>query len=147
MDVTDRPAGTTDRRVPAPERARDRLRRLLLRLRYLTPAIVLLKPKRPHGRLPDRASSAAVLEELARLPISTWRYQWDPADVRHLGPMAQDFAAAFGLGPDERVIDGTDAAGVNMAATQALYRRVRALEQRVVEMEAKLAERGADADP
>ena len=114
---------------------RSRLARWLLRLRYFSPVIVLLRPRRPVGRLPDPATPDAVLQELSRLPISTWRYRWDPDDVRHLGPMAQDFAAAFGLGPDERVITSVDAQGVSLAAAQALHARLVALEQRVSELE------------
>lgn len=69
-----------------------------------------------------------ILEKLAALPISTWNYRWDPPEVRHLGPMAQDFAAAFGLGTDDRSIHTIDASGVAMVAIQALYRRVADLE-------------------
>jgi hypothetical protein len=65
-----------------------------------------------------------VLAKVDRLPISTWRYQGDAADVHHLGPMAQDFAAAFGLGADDRHIAPLDAAGVGLAAIQALNRKV-----------------------
>jgi hypothetical protein len=42
--------------------------------------------------------------------------------------MAQDFAAAFGLGSSDRIIETVDADGVVMVAIQALYRRVLALE-------------------
>jgi hypothetical protein len=31
-----------------------------------------------------------VLAKLGELPVATWRYQWESANVRHLGPMAQD---------------------------------------------------------
>ena len=55
--------------------------------------------------------------------------------------MAQDFAAAFGLGPDERVITSVDAQGVSLAAAQALYARLVALEQRVTELERHYAQR------
>jgi hypothetical protein len=72
-----------------------------------------------------------VLEKLAALPISTWNYVFDDASVRHLGPMAQDFAAAFGLGDSDKVINMVDANGVVMVAIQALYRRVQALEAEV----------------
>jgi hypothetical protein len=44
-------------------------------------------------------------------------------------------AAAFGLGEDERVIDTIDADGVDMAAIQSLYKRVVALEDRVIALE------------
>src|SRR5579863_285094 len=39
-----------------------------------------------------------VLESLARVPMSTWSYRSEDRSVRHLGPMAQDFHEAFGLG-------------------------------------------------
>ncbi len=52
-----------------------------------------------------------LLERLAALPVATWRYHWEPPDVRHLGPMSQDFRAAFDLGSDEHEIGpGTDQA-------------------------------------
>lgn len=71
-----------------------------------------------------------VLDQLAALEISTWRYEWEPT-IRHLGPMSQDFMAAFGLGADERKIDLLDANGVNMVAIQALLRRLQVLEAEV----------------
>jgi hypothetical protein len=77
-----------------------------------------------------------VLEKLAALPISTWNYKTDAPSVRHLGPMAQDFAAAFGLGDDDRKINMVDANGVVMVAIQALYRRLRDLEAQVAALEA-----------
>jgi hypothetical protein len=98
--------------------------------------MVLVRPRRPIGRLPDPATPDAILHELVSLPISTWRYRWDPDDVRHLGPMAQDFAAAFGLGPDVRVIDPTDAQGIALAAIQAVHQQVVGLEARIAALEA-----------
>jgi Chaperone of endosialidase len=62
-----------------------------------------------------------ILEQLAALPIATWTRKTDPASIRHLGPMAQDFKAIFGLGDDERSIATLDMAGVSMAAIQALH--------------------------
>ena len=76
-------------------------------------------------------SGPEVLEKLAALPISTWNYKDDDPGVRHMGPMAQDFFAAFGLGDDDRRIHLLDANGVVMVAVQALYRRVQALEAEV----------------
>ncbi len=63
-----------------------------------------------------------VLAKVDKLPISTWRYKGDAP--QHLGPMAQDFVAAFGLGADDRHIAPLDAAGVSLAAIQALNRKV-----------------------
>lgn len=76
----------------------------------------------------EPVNGADVLELLARLPVSTWRYEWEPEAVRHLGPMSQDFAAAFGLGSDDRRIETADAIGVLIVAVQALEKRVAELE-------------------
>jgi endosialidase-like protein len=62
-----------------------------------------------------------VLAKLVKLPISTWNRETDLPSVRHMGPMAQDFAAIFGLGEDDRHIATIDMAGVSMAAIQALH--------------------------
>ncbi len=45
-----------------------------------------------------------IFQKLASLPITEWDLVSQPAEVRHLGPMAQDFKAAFGLGEDDRHI-------------------------------------------
>ncbi|AQS70503.1 hypothetical protein B1H29_29645 [Streptomyces pactum] len=69
----------------------------------------------------------AVLETVAALPVSTWRYLWEPEGVRHLGPMAQDWHAAFGLNPDDTTIPVVDGLGVALVCIQALDRRVEEL--------------------
>ncbi|HEX2093985.1 MAG TPA: tail fiber domain-containing protein [Longimicrobiaceae bacterium] len=98
-------------------------------------------------------SGEEVLARLRTLPITTWTYRSESDEVRHLGPMAQDFRAAFGLGDDERVISTVDADGVALAAAKALERRtaeqaeeIRALRAesaasaaRISELEARLA--------
>ena len=116
---------------PSESQPRARLGRILLRLQHNNPVFVSRRGARPKGRMPHPPTPAAVLQELTRLPVSTWRYKWEDPDVRHLGPMAQDFAAAFGLGENERWIDTIDADGVNMVAIQELARRVRAIERRL----------------
>jgi hypothetical protein len=63
----------------------------------------------------------AVLDAVSKLPVSTWSYRADPQGVRHMGPMAQDFKAAFGLGDTDRAYHAIDAHGVTIAAIQALY--------------------------
>ena len=64
--------------------------------------------------------ATTILDKVSRLPISTWTYRQEPPAVRHLGPMAQDFRAAFGLGDDDRTYFAVDAQGVALAAIQAL---------------------------
>jgi trimeric autotransporter adhesin len=62
---------------------------------------------------------ASVLAKVATLPISVWRYKSE-AGVRHAGPMAQDFYAAFGIGEDDRHITSLDEDGVALAAVKAV---------------------------
>src|SRR5262249_40465054 len=64
--------------------------------------------------------SAAILNQVNRLPIESWTYRDEPSEVRHLGPMAQDFRATFGLGDDDRTYYSVDAQGVALAAIQGL---------------------------
>jgi hypothetical protein len=63
----------------------------------------------------------SVLDKVIALPLSTWNYQAQAADIRHIGPMAQDFSAAFGVGEDDTTISSVDADGVALAAIQGLY--------------------------
>jgi trimeric autotransporter adhesin len=75
------------------------------------------------------ADGDAVLEALAAMPMFHWRWSTEPEGRRHLGPMAQDFHAAFGLnGDDDRHILTIDGIGVALTATRALAHRVHALE-------------------
>jgi hypothetical protein len=80
-----------------------------------------------------------VLERLASIPYSTWSYTSDPTGARHLGPMAQDFHAAFGLGQSELNYDPIDAHGVSMASIKALYKLVQDQQQRLERLEAENA--------
>jgi len=80
----------------------------------------------------------AVLEQVAQLPITTWNYKAQEANIRHMGPAAQDFYAAFGLGEDNTHISTVDAAGVSLAAIQALYAQNRALKHQVVDQQTQI---------
>jgi hypothetical protein len=76
-------------------------------------------------------SREEILRRLSELPLSVWTYGFDDQTVRHMGPMAHDFAAAFGLGDSDRTIAMVDALGVCMAAIQGLHTKVIELEQRL----------------
>jgi hypothetical protein len=91
----------------------------------------------------------AVLDKVAALPITTWSYKSEGPSVRHIGPMAQDFKAAFDVGATDRAIFQVDADGVALASVQALHASVKALHAendelraRVERLEAALAKRG-----
>ena len=79
----------------------------------------------------------AVLARVIALPITTWRYKSEPDGIRHMGAMAEDFSAAFGLGPDTRSINSVDGDGVALAAIQGLNAK---LEAENAELRAELAE-------
>ncbi|TAK61158.1 MAG: hypothetical protein EPO24_06000 [Bacteroidetes bacterium] len=76
-----------------------------------------------------------LLERLASLPISIWNYKGENNNVKHIGPMAQDFRAAFGLGNDDRSISTIDPAGIALATIQELNKQNQSLQARVEELE------------
>lgn len=80
----------------------------------------------------DPTDPVEVLEKLASVPIQTWRYEGQDESITHMGPTAQDFYSAFGLGIDDRHIVTVDADGVAMAAIQGLYELVQQ-QQREIE--------------
>ncbi len=73
-----------------------------------------------------------VLTKLVNLPVTTWAFKSAPG-VRHIGPMAQDFRAAFGFGDTETHINLTDIGGISIAAIQELHRQ---MEEKQAKMEA-----------
>jgi uncharacterized coiled-coil protein SlyX len=84
-------------------------------------------------------SGEDVLARLRALPITSWTYRVEADSIRHIGPMAQDFHAAFGLGDDAKVIGTVDADGVALAAAQALEARTATQQQRIEALEAQNA--------
>jgi hypothetical protein len=95
--------------------------------------------RRPQGlslRHEPPTSAAEILNRVVSMPVSLWTYGWEDESVRHLGPMAQDFAAAFGLGDRDDEVNMVDSAGVLFVCVQALHRRVVELEARLDTLEA-----------
>jgi hypothetical protein len=97
----------------------------------------------------EPADGQDILSRVATLPIQTWSYQSQNPSIRHIGPVAQDFFAAFQVGEDDRHISTVDADGVALAAIQGLNRKVeadnaslrselRAKETRITELEHRL---------
>jgi len=84
-----------------------------------------------------------ILNTLAGIPIQTWNYTTQEAAIRHMGPMAQDFYAAFGLGEGDTTIGVVDADGVALAAIQGLYTLVQAQQAEIAALKAVQAETGA----
>jgi len=79
----------------------------------------------------------AVLAKVAALPISQWNFKAMPAEA-HIGPMAQDFYLAFGVGPDDKHIATVDADGVALAAIQGLNQKVEQKNAEIAELKHEL---------
>ncbi|MEV6422468.1 tail fiber domain-containing protein [Streptomyces sp. NPDC051662] len=88
-----------------------------------------------------------ILETVATLPISTWRYLWEPEEVRHLGPMAQDWHAAFGFNQDDTKIPVVDGLGVALVCVQALHRHVEELTAEVARLREASSVNRPEAEP
>jgi hypothetical protein len=85
----------------------------------------------------ENINASRILAKVAALPISEWSYSAQGTSVRHLGPMAQDFRAAFGLGEDEKHISAVDEEGVALAAIKALQAEVAAKDRELSDLDFK----------
>ncbi len=72
-----------------------------------------------------------VLGKLAAMAVQEWSYKTQDAAIRHVGPTAQDFHAAFGLGEDPLYIGHMDIDGIALAGVKALEARTRELNERL----------------
>ncbi|MEW5742366.1 MAG: tail fiber domain-containing protein [Myxococcota bacterium] len=87
-------------------------------------------------------NTAAVLEKVVALEVSSWEYKGSP-EGRHVGPVAEDFHAAFGLAGEGKFISANDLAGVSLAAIQGLNAKLEKenaeLTRRLADLERRLA--------
>jgi hypothetical protein len=86
-----------------------------------------------------------VLRRLVNVPVMAWNYKSQNAAVRHIGPMAQDFNAAFGVGEadkagERKYINSLDEEGVALAAIQGLNQKVEEKDAEIHKLEKKLDE-------
>jgi hypothetical protein len=80
-----------------------------------------------------------LLARLSAIPIQKWNYKADDPSVRHIGPMAQDFHAAFNVGASDKTINIVDGNGIALASIQALYQMVQEKDQKIAALESRLA--------
>jgi trimeric autotransporter adhesin len=82
-----------------------------------------------------------LLSKIRTMPITEWNYKNSDPSIKYIGPVAQDFHAAFHLGgPDSLGINTICIDGVNMAAIQALEKRTAELQAKTAELEAVKSE-------
>jgi hypothetical protein len=85
----------------------------------------------------QHVNAQEVLAKVAALPITQWQYKAEPG-AEHIGPMAQDFRAAFGLGGDDKHITTVDADGVALAAIQGLNQKLEEKNQEIKTLSERL---------
>ena len=86
-----------------------------------------------------RVNRNQILDSLLTLSVETWNYKTQSTDIRHIGPMAQDFAGAFGVGEDDKHINMIDAFGVTLASIQALNEKIEQRDAKIRELEKKIS--------
>jgi hypothetical protein len=78
-----------------------------------------------------------ILSKVAALPVTAWHYKHDRKRL-YIGPMAQDFHAAFGLGSGDKTISTLDSDGVMYAAIQGLVEELKDRDAIIGELKAKM---------
>lgn len=86
-----------------------------------------------------------ILQKLSQLEISSWRYDHSP-DALHIGPMAQDFHAVFGVGEDDTSISSIDTGGISLAAIQGVHELVQRQRDRIAALEARIEAQSVQLD-
>jgi trimeric autotransporter adhesin len=91
--------------------------------------------------------SKDVLERVASMPIQRWNYKAQDESIKHIGPTAQDFAAAFGVGENDTTISTVDTDGVALAAIQGLYQENQQLKRDLAALKAQVNAMAAASAP
>ena len=81
----------------------------------------------------------SILNQVAAVPVQTWNYTTQNESIRHIGPMAQDFSAAFNVGENNTTISTVDAQGVAFAAIQGLYQVAQAKDAQIDQQQTQIS--------
>lgn len=81
--------------------------------------------------------ASTVLAKLSTLDVQQWSYKHRP-DEKHVGPVAEEFYALFGLGEGETTISTIDTDGVMMLAIQALKEENEMLKSKLADQQEQL---------
>lgn len=76
-----------------------------------------------------------ILDKVTSLEVTEWNYISDQSETRHIGPMAQDFYAAFGVGMDDKHISMVDVDGIALASIKALNEKLNAKDSKIETLE------------
>ncbi|MBL0062617.1 MAG: hypothetical protein IPP40_14310 [bacterium] len=89
-----------------------------------------------HGEV----NTTEILRRVVALPMHRWSYKTQDESIKHIGPTAQDFYAAFGLGDNNTTISTIDPDGVALAAIQELAKQNEELKKTTTQQSAEIAE-------
>jgi hypothetical protein len=89
--------------------------------------------------------SRKLLTRISELPVEAWNYRG--TDERHIGPVAEDFVAAFDVGTvredntrDDKYLSPGDVAGVALAGVKEIIRENEELRKLVVDLKERVEE-------
>ena len=74
-------------------------------------------------------NSNDLLQKISQLSIQKWKYKG--TNEYHIGPVAEDFYALFGLGADNKGISTVDPAGISLAAIKELIKENEEMKQMI----------------
>ncbi|MCP4440445.1 MAG: hypothetical protein GY810_15990 [Aureispira sp.] len=87
----------------------------------------------------QKVDGEEVLAKIANMDIQEWNYITQEDAIRHMGPTAQDFHTAFGLGESDTTITTVDIDGVNLLAVQTLEKRTQELKNQNTNLQTQLS--------
>lgn len=79
-----------------------------------------------------------ILNKISELPMTQWNYKSDVNKAKHIGPIAQDFYAIFGLGDDEKHVSTIDPAGIALVGVKALNEKIQDQQKQIEELRAEI---------
>jgi hypothetical protein len=86
------------------------------------------------------ADGKDILQRLVAMPLFSWNFKGADPTIRSLGPTAQDFYGAFGLGRNDKSIANVNLEGVALAAIKGLNAKVeKALDEKSRQLEEQAA--------
>ena len=80
------------------------------------------------------------MEKIAALPITQWNYKVDSDKIKHIGPVAQDFYALFGLGYDDKSISTLNLAGIALIAIQEQEKNSQKQKSEIEQLKAQVSQ-------
>jgi hypothetical protein len=72
-----------------------------------------------------------ILTLIDKLPVTKWNYITDKPDIKHIGPVAQDFYSLFGLGNNDTSISTVDPSGVALIAIKELSKENKVMKEQI----------------